>query len=138
LNSGVFFRTPPGVFWKGYESQVRNQWQGDDRSKPVDFGTGGNYGNQPARRVVPSDHEWFTKTIVCDGNHAAVWIDGYQVSDYLDLRAVSDNADGKAGYVSAAGTINLQGHDPTTDLSFKNILIQDYSQTLPVETGAAR
>ncbi len=26
LNSGVFFRGPKGVFWKGYESQVRNQW----------------------------------------------------------------------------------------------------------------
>ncbi len=126
LNSGVFFRTPPGVFWKGYESQVRNQWVGDDRLKPVDFGTGGNYGNQAARKVVPSDHEWFTKTVVCDGNHAAVWINGYQVSDYLDMRAMSDNADGKTGYVADAGTINLQGHDPTTDLSFKNIVIQEY------------
>lgn len=128
LNSGVFFRTPVGVFWKGYESQLRNQWQGDDRTKPVDYGTGGNYGNQPARKVVPSDKEWFTKTIVVDGNHAAVWINGYQVSDYTDERMVNDNADGKAGYVAAAGTINLQGHDPTTDLSFKNILIQEYTK----------
>ena len=127
LNSGVFFRTPPGVFWKGYESQVRNQWQGDDRAKPVDYGTGGNYGNQPARMVVPSDHEWFTKTVVSDGNHAAVWINGYQVSDYTDYRAISGNADGKNGYVPDAGTINLQGHDPTTDLSFKNILMQEYA-----------
>src|SRR5690606_23156826 len=45
LNSGVFFRGPVGIFWKGYESQVRNHWQGDDRTRPVDFGTGGNYGN---------------------------------------------------------------------------------------------
>jgi hypothetical protein len=126
LNSGVFFRTPPGVFWKGYESQVRNQWRGDDRTMPVDYGTGGNYGNQAARKVVPSDHEWFTKTIVADGNHAAVWINGYQVSDYTDMRAVNEGADGKVGYVANAGTINLQGHDPTTDLSFKNILIQEY------------
>lgn len=127
LNSGVFFRTPPGVFWKGYESQVRNQWQGEDRTKPVDYGTGGNYGNQATRMVVPSDHEWFTKTVVCDGNHTAVWINGYQVSDYTDFRAVSANADGKVGYVADAGTINLQGHDPTTDLSFKNILLQEYA-----------
>lgn len=126
LNSGVFFRTPPGVFWKGYESQVRNQWARDDRAKPVDYGTGGIYGDQPARLVVPSDHEWFTKTIVITGNHMAVWINGYQVSDFLDTRPVSRNADGKAGYVPDAGTINLQGHDPTTDLSFKNIAIQSY------------
>ena len=34
--------------------------------------------------------------------------------------------DGKRGYVPEAGTIHLQGHDPTTDLSFKNIQIQEY------------
>lgn len=127
LNSGVFFRGPVGVFWKGYESQVRNQWSKDDRTKPVDFGTGGNYGNQPARKVVSSDGEWFQKTIVCVGNHAAVWIDGYQVSDFTDTRPVSPNNDGKAGYVPGPGTIHLQGHDPTTHLQFKNIVLDEYA-----------
>jgi hypothetical protein len=126
LNSGVFYRGPVGVFWKGYESQVRNHWTGDDRTKPVDFGTGGNYGNQPARKVVSSDGEWFKKTVVCHGNHTSIWIDGYLVSDYTDTRAVSKENDGKNGYVPIAGTIHLQGHDPTTDLSFKNINLQEY------------
>jgi hypothetical protein len=126
LNSGVFFRGPKGIFWKGYESQVRNQWVRDDRTRPVDFGTGGIYGVQPTRKVVPSDHEWFSKTILADGNHFAVWINGYQVSDLFDTRPPVDNGDGKAGYVPEAGTIHLQGHDPTTDLSFKNINIQEY------------
>ena len=126
LNSGVFYRGPVGVFWKGYESQVRNQWQGDDRMAPVDFGTGGNYGNQPARKVVPSDHEWFQKTVVCEGNHASVWINGYLVSDYYDSRQPTDNQDGKNGYVPGPGTIHLQGHDPKTNLSFKNINVQEY------------
>ncbi len=126
LNSGVFYRTPPGEFWMGYESQVRNQFIKDDRTQPYDFGTGGNYGNQNARKVVSNDHEWFTKTIVANGNHTAIWIDGYQVSDFLDTRPVSPQGQGKTGYVNKAGTINLQGHDPTTDLSFKNILLQEY------------
>ena len=126
LNSGVFFRGPVGVFWKGYESQVRNQWLKAGRDKPVDFGTGGIYGDQAARKVVPNDHEWFTKTIVCHGGHMAVWINGYPVSDYLDVRPVADNASGKDGYVPGPGTIHLQGHDPTTDLSFKNIALQEY------------
>lgn len=126
LNSGVFFRGPKNVFWKGYESQVRNQWMGDDRTKPVDFGTGGIYGVQPARKVVSTDHEWFNKTIVANGNHFAVWIDGYQVADMFDLRPISDNADGKNGFVPDAGTIHLQGHDPKTDLSFRGINIQEY------------
>jgi hypothetical protein len=126
LNSGVFFHGPVGKFWKGYESQVRNQWEGEDRTKPVDFGTGGIYGNQASRKVVSSDREWFKKTIVCDGNHMAVWLNGYPVSDFLDTRPVSKDWNGKEGYVPGPGTIHLQGHDPTTDLSFKNINLQEY------------
>ena len=128
LNSGVFYRGPVGVFWKGYESQVRNQWEGEDRTKPVDFGTGGNYGNQAARKVVSSDKQWFTKTVVCEGNHTAVWIDGYLVSDYIDMRPVSEDSNGKEGYVPGPGTIHLQGHDPTTDLSFKNINVAEFPE----------
>jgi len=126
LNSGVFFRGPVGVFWKGYESQVRNQWEGDDRTQPVDYGTGAIYGVRPARRVVSSDHEWFQKTVICEGNHMAVWINGYLVSDFYDTRPLADNGDGKNAFVPEPGTIHLQGHDPTTDLSFKNINIQTY------------
>ena len=124
LNSGVFFRGLPGQFWSGYESQIRNQWEGDDRTKPVDFGTGGLYGYQPARRVVPSDHEWFRKTIVAHGRHMAVWVNGYQVSDWTDARPPSESA--RQGCRLQAGIIGLQGHDPTTDLSFRNIAIKDY------------
>jgi 3-keto-disaccharide hydrolase len=128
LNSGVFYRGPVGVFWKGYESQVRNQWKNDDRTQPEDFGTGGNYGNQAARKVVSTDGEWFYKTIVCEGPHTSVWVNGYLVSDYLDMRPVVENCDGKKGYVPGPGTIHLQGHDKTTDLSFKNIMIQEYPE----------
>lgn len=126
LNSGVFYRTPKGVFWRGYESQVRNQWARDDRTKPVDTGTGGLYGLDAARKVVSNDHEWFNMTVVCCGNNIAAWVNGYQVSDFVDTRPLKTDADGKNGFVTEAGTINLQGHDPTTDLSFKNINLQEY------------
>jgi len=126
LNSGVFFRGPVGEFWRGYESQVRNEWRGDDRTLPVDYGTGGLYGLDPARKVVSSDFEWFNKTIVANGNHFAVWVNGYQVADYVDTRPVHPQSDAKNGFVPHAGTIHLQGHDPLTDLSFKDIHIQEY------------
>ena len=129
LNSGVFFRAEPGQFWSGYESQIRNQWQGDDRSKPVDFGTGGIYNRQPARRVVSTDHEWFTKTIVAHGPHLAVWIDGIQVSDFTDTRPPQASA--RQGYRAAPGVISLQGHDPTTDLSFRNLRIAELPPARP-------
>jgi hypothetical protein len=121
LNSGVFFRCLPGRSWSGYESQIRNQWEDDDRTKPVDYGTGGIYRRQPARKVVSSDRQWFTKTIIAQGNHIAVWVNGYQVSDFTDTRPLSDNA--RQGAKLDKGPISLQGHDPTTDLSFRNLRI---------------
>lgn len=124
LNSGVFFRAIPGEFWQGYESQIRNQWEGDDRTKPVDFGTGGIYRRQAARRVVATDGEWFTKTIVANGRHLAVWVNGFPVSDWTDDRPPHDNP--RQGFRGAAGVISLQGHDPTTDLSFRKIRVQEF------------
>jgi len=121
LNSGIFFRCIPGEFWSGYESQIRNQWEGDDRTRPVDFGTGGIYNRQRARKVVSNDKEWFTKTIVAHGPHMAVWVNGYQVSDFTDTRPPDKSA--RKGTKLDAGPISIQGHDPTTDLSFRNIRI---------------
>lgn len=120
LNSGVFFRANPGSFWSGYECQIRNQWQDDDRTKAVDYGTGGLYNRQPARKVVSSDREWFTLTVVADGYHIAIWNNGYQVVDYTDTRPV-DETNARNGARKAPGVLSLQGHDPTTDLMFRNI-----------------
>lgn len=119
LNSGVFFRAQPGEFWSGYEAQIRNQWQGEDRTKPVDFGTGGLYNLQRTRRVVSTDGEWFTMTILAQGPHLATWVNGIQVTDFTDQRPPRDSA--RRGYRSQAGVLSLQGHDPTTDLSFRQL-----------------
>jgi hypothetical protein len=121
LNSGVFYRCVPGQFWSGYEAQVRNQWEGEDRTKPVDFGTGGIYNRQKARKVVSSDNEYFTMTVIARGTHMATWVNGYQVTDFTDTKPIGNNA--RRGAKVGAGPISLQGHDPTTDLSFKNIRV---------------
>ena len=91
LNSGIFFRCIPGEFTNGYESQIHNGFNDGDRSKPKDFGTGGIYRRIAARRVVPNDKEWFHKTIVADGPHIAVWVNGYQVTDWTDDRKPDKN-----------------------------------------------
>ena len=119
LNSGIFFRSIPGEFANGYENQIHNGYKDGDRSKPKDFGTGGIYRRQPARKVVPNDFEWFANTLVVSGNHMAVWVDGYQVTDWTDTRA--PNANPRQGLRFEAGTLGIQGHDPTTDLSFRNL-----------------
>jgi hypothetical protein len=129
LNSGVFFRAIKGQFWSGYEAQIRNQWQGEDRTKPVDYGTGAIYNRQAARRVVSSDHQWFTMTIVAAGPHLATWVDGLQVTDFTDTRAPAESA--RQGYRAKAGVVTLQGHDPTTDLSFRNLRIAELPAAQP-------
>ncbi|MCI0492618.1 MAG: DUF1080 domain-containing protein [Planctomycetes bacterium] len=121
LNSGIFFRALPGQLTQGYESQIHNVSQDGDRSKPADFGTGGIYRRQPARRVVANDREWFTKTILADGPHCAVWVNGYPVTDWIDNRPPSDNP--RKGQCLAAGIITIQAHDPTTDLLFRDLRI---------------
>ena len=107
LNSGVFFRTLCAGRWAGYESQIQNSFVGGDRTKPMDFGTGGIYRRQPARYVVPNDREWFTKTIVADGAHMAVWVNGCQVSDWTDKRLENENV--REGKRVGAGAIARTG-----------------------------
>ncbi len=93
------------------------------RDQVVDIGTGGIYNRQPARKVVSNDREWYTMTVIAHGTHMATWVNGYQVTDFTDTAPIRDNA--RKGAKVAKGPISLQGHDPTTDLSFKNIRIAE-------------
>jgi hypothetical protein len=119
LNSGIFFRTLRNGRWAGYESQIQNVFNDGDRTKPKDYGTGAIYRRQPARRVVADDMKWFAKTIVANGPHMAVWVDGYQVTDWTDKRPVKES--GREGLRLGGGAIAIQGHDATTDFLFRKI-----------------
>jgi len=124
LNSGVFFRAEPGQFWQGYEAQIRNEFKDNDRTKPVDFGTGAIYNRQAARKVVPSENEWYTMTIIAAGNHLSTWVNGYQVTDYTDTNPPGSPRKNQCR--TEAGVISLQGHDPTTNMFFRNIRVEAY------------
>jgi len=119
LNSGIFFRCIPGDVMMGYESQIHNGYEGGDRTKPIDCGTGGIFRRQNARKVIADDFEWFAKTIIAEGPHIAVWVNGTQVTDWTDKREPDENP--RRGLRLEPGTIMIQGHDPTTDLSFRNL-----------------
>ncbi|MEX1040910.1 MAG: DUF1080 domain-containing protein [Pirellulaceae bacterium] len=123
LNSGVFFRCIPGDKMMGYESQIHNGYEAEDRTLPLDAGTGAIFRRTVARKVVADDEEWFTKTILVDGAHISVWVNGYQVTAWNDPRDPDPNP--RRGLRTEPGTIMLQGHDPTTDLSFRNFLITE-------------
>ena len=119
LNSGLFFRCIPGEFMNGYESQIHNGFLNNDRTQPVDCGTGGIFRRVNARLVNATDKEWFTKTIIASGDHISVWVNGYQVTDWTDER--KPNANPRSGLRLEKGTLQIQGHDPTTNLSFRNL-----------------
>ncbi|MFM9058014.1 MAG: DUF1080 domain-containing protein [Planctomycetaceae bacterium] len=130
LNSGIFFRAIRGTAAEpanGYEVQIHNGFSDGDRTRPADFGTGGIYRRVPARRVVGDDGAWQTLTLVACGRHVATWVDGEQVVDWTDDRAAADNP--RKGARTAAGHVSLQGHDPTTDLDFRDLTIAE----LPAE-----
>lgn len=143
LNSGVFFRCRPDEYQNGYEAQIHNgfaaekeyaveQYDPDThkllgkekvKSAATDFGTGAIYRRVPARQQVAKDGEWFTLTVIAQGKHFATWVNGIQVVDWIDNRPPNENA--RNGCRRAAGHISLQGHDPTTDLSFRNFRIAE-------------
>ncbi|HZT79828.1 MAG TPA: DUF1080 domain-containing protein [Gemmataceae bacterium] len=145
LNSGIFFRCRPGEYQQGYEAQINNNFneekpkeytieeydpkthelKGKKKVKfaAVDYGTGAIYRRMPARKQVSKDGEWFTMTVVAHGRHFATWVNGVQVVDWTDNRPLKDNA--RNGCRLEKGPISIQGHDPTTDLSFRNFRIAE-------------
>lgn len=126
LNSGVFFRCIPDQYQNGYEMQIQNAYKENDRTKPADFGTGAIYRRIPARKVVSNDNTWFAMTLLAHGPMIATWVDGYPVVNWKDERAPDENP--RKGLRTAKGHLSIQGHDPTTDLLFRNIRIVEIKE----------
>ena len=129
-NSGLFFRTvepTEAAPSNGYEVQLQNTLGPGGRTDPDDygdgFGTGGIFRRQPARYVNADDGEWFHLTLICVGNRMATWVNGLQVTDFTDDREPDPNP--RQGRRDEAGYLVLQGHDPTTDVSFRNVRVQE-------------
>ena len=123
VNSGFFFRCIPGEKMNGYECQVHFGFLDGDRTKPQDCGTGGIFRRVDARKVIGNDKEWVNVYINAVGNHFAVWVNGEQVSDWTDTRKPDPNP--RRGLRLDPGTIQLQGHDATSNFKFRNIVIEE-------------
>ena len=124
LNSGIFFRAMKGTAEApshGYEFQVHNAYENDDPRQPADSGSGAIFRRVKARRVVSKDHEWNTITLNAAGNRFATWVNGYPTAVWEDDRKPDENP--RRGRRDEAGHLSLQGHDPTTNLYFRNLKI---------------
>lgn len=120
-NSGIFFRCIPGDVMMGYECQVSNETIDGAPDRPADCGAGGIFRRQDARVVAGEPGRWNSILLKAYGQHFAAWVNGLQVSDVSDDRAVDVNP--RKGLRTKPGTIMIQGHDPTTKATYRKILL---------------
>ena len=123
VNSGVFFRCIPEQVMNGYECQILNNPSDDDYKSSIGTDTGGLFRRQTGRNVGPKDGEWNYLTISARGPQMATWVNGIQVTDWTDERMSHENP--RNGLRTEAGTIQFQGHDPETEIWFRNIRIRE-------------
>ncbi len=118
-NSGVYFHTefqPDGWPAKGYEVQVNNTHA--DPKK-----TAGLYNVQDNLTAPAKDNEWFTLYIKVEGKHVITKVNDKVISDYTEEEPVKRDASMK-GRVVSHGTFAIQGHDPGSEIHYKNIFVK--------------
>lgn len=118
-NGGIYIRTKvqeQGWPEYGREAQVNNTHA--DPKK-----TGSLYNLVNVTEAPAKDNVWFTEHIVVKGNHVTITVDGKKVVD-TTIPEEFRNADSGMGRWPASGTIGLQGHDPISEIHYKNIRIK--------------
>ena len=118
-NSGVYFHTEwQAVGWpdKGYEVQVNNSHSDTSRS-------GGLWGIRDYTPVVVPDGQWFTLTIRVQGKHVTTMIDDKLIVDYTEEPNPPRDDDLKHRLIGS-GTFALQGHDPGSEVHYRNIKVR--------------
>lgn len=117
-NSGVYFHTEwldMGFPRKGHEVQVNNSHTDPKR-------TAGLYGVKDNYDVVAKDNEWFTMHIIVQGKHVITKVDDKVVVDYIEP---DNESQGRGtGKRVSNGTFALQGHDPGSQIHYKNIRVK--------------
>ena len=117
-NSGMFIHTAyqeTGWPGKGYEIQV-NQTHTDWRK------TGSVYGLQDVKEVFVKDGEWYTEHIIVNGKRVIIKVNDKVINDFTEPDSVSNNPN--SGKKLSHGTVALQGHDPKSEIFYKDIMIK--------------
>lgn len=115
-NSGIYFHTgfqDEGWPAKGFEVQINNS-QLEHNGYLEMKKTGSLYGIRNIYRAMAADNTWFLMRIMVQGNRIRVWVDHTLLVDH-DEPTVSH------------GTFALQGHDPGSEVHFRNIRVRRLS-----------
>lgn len=122
-NSGLFFRSIPGSKMDGYEAQMNNNPPEADRTKFLGNDTGSIFRRAAARRLVTEPTAWNRLTVMAEADFFRTWVNGVPALVWTDTRPADDNP--RKGRRFKRGTIQIQGHDPTTDLLLRDLRITD-------------
>lgn len=118
-NSGIFIHTAfQESSWpaKGYEVQV-NQTHTDWRK------TGSLYAVDDVKEVYVKDGEWYTEYVKVDGKKITIKINDRTVVDYTEPEGIEKEKGREQKHLSS-GTFALQGHDPNSQVYFKDIMVR--------------
>lgn len=118
-NSGIYFHTEyqdNGWPLKGYEVQVNNSHTDWRR-------TGSLYSIQDVKEVSVKDNEWYTEHIIVRGKNVTIKINDKTVVEYTEPDNVERSKD-QAGRVISNGTFALQGHDPESQVIYKEVMVR--------------
>jgi len=70
------------------------------------------------------DEEWFTQTIIVNGDTIVVKINDKQVVNWTQPADWNGGREGPGRRITGPGTIALQAHDPKSAVLYKNIRIR--------------
>jgi hypothetical protein len=118
-NSGIYFHTgyqDGGWPAKGYEVQVNNSHTDWRR-------TGSLYAVQDVKEKLVADEVWYTEHIIVQDKKVTIKINDQTVVEYTEPPQVWRPQD-MAGRVISRGTFALQGHDPQSQVFFKDIMVK--------------
>jgi hypothetical protein len=119
-NSGMYFHTKyqaDGFPHQGIECQINNTHR-----DPIK--TGSLYKVKNIMNDSPAkDDEWFTQTVIVNGQHITVKVNDKVVNDHTE----PDHPERESGWennVLGSGTFALQGHDPKSEVHFRHIRVK--------------
>jgi hypothetical protein len=118
-NSGIYFHTQyqeSGWPDTGFEVQVNNSHTDWKR-------TGSLYDVVNIEEVYVKDMEWFTEYIKVEGKHVIIKLNDKTVVDYTEPADYKPEP-GQTNHFLSSGTFALQGHDPKSEVHFKNIMVK--------------
>ena len=111
-NSGMYIHTkyqPSGWPGAGYEIQVNNTYTKDPKK------TASVYNQRNITEQLVDDNKWFTQHIIVEGKNITVLVNGTVVNEWTE---------GEDQNKLTGGTVALQGHDPGSEVHYKNIKVR--------------